>query len=145
MVVLLHVHLSQIFIHSRSINQHTPRGNERKGEKFPTGTIVKIFWQKQNFSSSLFSLIRSSNSLLAPLRLNLSLRLWIYFFLHKLLLLVVVWVRPEQTSRIIALLTVKFPADMTGLIIFSLSCLFMSHWHCYCCGSQLLLLFSVWQ
>ena len=33
MVVLLHVHLSQIFIHSRSINQHTPRGNERKGRE----------------------------------------------------------------------------------------------------------------
>ena len=132
-VVLLHVHLSQIFIHSRSINQHTPRGNERKGEKFPTGTIVKIFLcQPENFYCS--SLIRSrSNSLLPPLRLNLSLRLWIYFFLSSV---AAVPVRPAQTSRIMTLLTVKLPADMTGLIIFSLL-FFMSHWHCYCCcGSQ---------
>ena len=110
---------------------------EKGGKKFPTGTIVKIFLRRKLLHSSL---IRSSNSLLPPLRLNLSLRLWIYFFLS-----VAVPLRPAQTSRIMTLLTVKLPAaDMTGLIIvFSL--LFMSHWHCYCCcGSWLrLLLFSV--
>ena len=135
MVVLLHVHLSQIFIHSRSINQHTPRGNERKGREKSSlqEQLLRFSSASQKTSTALLSSEAGATLCCPPLRLNLSLRLWIYFFLSNV---AAVPLRPAQTSRIMTLLTVKLPADMTGLIIFSLL-FFMSHWHCYCCcGSQ---------